>query len=332
MKKAIISIVILTIISCTGISAKKIAIKGEVQDEYGRPVSNLSISVNKTSYGFGNNLFNLNVNDNDTLHFELDSEDKKDTVLSDSEVYHIISVKLSVDSSDGYYSSYPPSFQGNKFSINNFINKNLRYPEDALKDSISGVAHVRFRMNEYGERNDYSVIPSISPSLDMEAIRLVSLMPKMLPIRNGNMYKVANCFIPIQFNVNDYLLSKKSSITNSDSTVVKEYNIEELNETWRNTKLPDYPGGTNKMMDFISKNIKYPKDAVKKNVSAKVLLRFKVDCEGNIKNITIIQSAYPALDEEAIRVLKKMPRWNPGMNGSQPVSAMYTLPIHFNLK
>jgi len=332
MKKTIISAILLFVFF-TNISAKKITIKGEVRDEYGRAVGNISISTRDAAKMFGDNRFELEVNDNDTLHFELDDEDKKDTVLSDPEVYHIIKVKLSAESSDSYYASFPPNFQDKKFSINNFIDKNLLYPEDALKDSISGVAHVRFRLNEYGERDHYSVRSSICQSLDQEAIRLVSLMPKMLPIRNGNKYKVSNCFIPIKFNINDYLLSKKNSAkTTSDST---EIQLKEF-KTLSIIRMPEFPGGTEKLISFISKNLTYPQDAIRKNVSAKVILRFLVDYSGNIKDITIIQSAYPELDEEAIRVVKKMPRWIPGEekrdNKTYASAVIYTLPIQFKMQ
>jgi len=332
MKKTIISAILLFVFF-TNISAKKITIKGEVRDEYGRAVGNISISTGDASKMFGDNQFKLEVNDNDTLHFELDGEDKKDTVLSDSEVYHIIKVKLSADYSDDYYASYPPNFLDKKFSINNFIKENLLYPESALKDSISGVAHVRFRLNEYGERDHYSVRPSICQSLDQEAIRLVSLMPKMLPIKNKNKYKVSNCFIPIQLNINDYLLSKKDSAkTTSDST---EIQLKKFN-TLIITRMPEFPGGTKKLFNFISRNLNYPKDAINRNVSAKVIVRFLVDNTGCVKDITIIQSAYPELDEEAIRVVKKMPRWIPGEekrdNITYASSIECTLPIQFKMQ
>jgi len=333
MKEKIISAILLFIFLCTDISAKKITIKGEVQDEYNRPVKSISVLIKSTSYEFGDNQFNLEVSENDTLHFELDGEGKKDTVLSDSEAYHIIKVKLSADSLSGYYASFPPNFQVKEFLIDNFIKENLHYPENALKDSISGVAHVRFRLNEYGERDNYSVRPSLNQSLDQEAIRLVSLMPKMVPMRSENKYKVSNCFIPIQFDINDYLLSKKDSALTTSDPIDKQLNgIRSMSIT----KMPEYPGGFEKLIDFINKNLTYPKDAIRKNVSAKVVLRFIVDNTGNIKNITIIQSAYPELDEEAIRVVKKMPRWIPGEekrdNKTYTSSVAFILPIKFKMQ
>ncbi|OJU53337.1 MAG: hypothetical protein BGN96_17405 [Bacteroidales bacterium 45-6] len=326
MGKAISSAILLSILFCIAISAKRIAVKGIVQDEYGRPVNNIAVSIRDTSYGFGSSRFNFEINQNDTLHFAVDEENKKDTLFADPEADHVVRVKLSVDSSGVYYWPLPPNFQSGDFSIEKFLKNNLRYPEDALRDSISEVAHVRFRLNAKGEKDNFSVIPSVSPSVDQEAIRLVSLMPKMIPVRKENKYKVANCFIPIRFNINDYRSSAKDSMKVSDSIVAKGIEM---------VKQPEFPNGFNKLMEFLKKNITYPKDAIKKNVSAKVQVKFVVDQKGDIHDITIIWSAYPALDEEAIRVVRKMPRWIPGeqKRGEKiyPCSVTYVLPIQFQM-
>ncbi len=302
-------------------------------DEYDRPLKDYSIAIKDASTGFGSNQFEIEIDENDTLRFEMDGQNLKDTVLNNPEVYNIIKLKLSVDSTAGYFMPYPPDFIKEDFSTTNFIKKNLIYPEDAIRDSISGVAHVRFRLNERGERDHLSVIPSVSPSLDQEAIRLVNLMPKMKPIKKGNMYKVANCFIPIQFTVNDYLSSKNDSTTKTNEPV--EISNSQFYLMREDIIMPEFPGGLNKMLQFIGKNLTYPKDALRRDVSAKVLVRFMIDCDGSVKDITIIQSAYPVLDAEAIRVVKLLPRWTPGKQkkdtGTYPIKTLFTLPIAFTM-
>lgn len=99
-------------------------------------------------------------------------------------------------------------------------------------------------------------------------------------------------------------------------------------------QVPEFPGGQEAMMKFISKNIVYPEHAKENNVEGKVLLKFVINTQGEIRNIEVINKVRYGygLEEEAIRVLKKMPRWTPGKQNGKPVNVYFTLPISFRLK
>ena len=97
-------------------------------------------------------------------------------------------------------------------------------------------------------------------------------------------------------------------------------------------QMPEYPGGQAALFEFISKNVKYPDDAVKKKVEGKVFVIFVVDTDGKITDVSLLRKVFPSLDAEAIRVISAMPNWIPGKQKGQVVRVKYTVPIMFRLK
>ena len=96
--------------------------------------------------------------------------------------------------------------------------------------------------------------------------------------------------------------------------------------------MPEFPGGERAMMNFIIKNIQYPSTAIEEGISGKVYIRFVVDKDGSITDVKVVRGVSTALDKEAIRVIKMMPKWIPGTQLGKPVRVMFTLPINFSLK
>lgn len=93
-----------------------------------------------------------------------------------------------------------------------------------------------------------------------------------------------------------------------------------------------FPGGSDAWVKFLRRNIKYPRLAKRSNIEGKVFLSFYVDADGMISDIKVIRGIGAGCDEEAIRVLKKSPRWNPGRQRGNPVKSPMSLFIHFVLK
>lgn len=96
--------------------------------------------------------------------------------------------------------------------------------------------------------------------------------------------------------------------------------------------MPEFPGGIYAMMSYLSKNIKYPKEAQKNGIHGKVLVRFTVDTDGTLKDIHIAKSVDPLLDKEALRVFQTMPKWKPGKQKGKAVKVRYTAPVNFKLQ
>lgn len=97
-------------------------------------------------------------------------------------------------------------------------------------------------------------------------------------------------------------------------------------------QMPDFPGGTAELMAFLSKNIHYPVIAAENGISGTVVVRFVVSKTGTIGDITVMRHVDPSLDNEAIRVIKSMPKWIPGKQNGKPVPVYFTVPVRFKLQ
>lgn len=96
---------------------------------------------------------------------------------------------------------------------------------------------------------------------------------------------------------------------------------------------PTFPGGEEALSRFLSNNIRYPHMATENNISGTVYVTFVVDSEGAIKDVKTVGSTKGGgLEEEAIRVVKKMPKWKPGRQNGRQVSVQFNLPIRFTLQ
>ncbi len=97
-------------------------------------------------------------------------------------------------------------------------------------------------------------------------------------------------------------------------------------------KMPSFPGGYQALFDYLEKNIKYPAKAVKNKIQGRVIVQFTVDEKGRLSDIKVVKSVDASLNAEAVRVVKSMPRWNPGMQNGEAVKVRYTLPVTFRLQ
>lgn len=95
---------------------------------------------------------------------------------------------------------------------------------------------------------------------------------------------------------------------------------------------PQYPGGEAALMECINSNLSYPPEALEKNIQGTVVLMFIVDEKGKVTDPKVMRSRHPALDAEALRVVKHLDTFTPGKQAGKPVSVYFTLPIRFKLK
>ena len=95
--------------------------------------------------------------------------------------------------------------------------------------------------------------------------------------------------------------------------------------------MPEYPGGTNAMFDFIQKNVKYPESAKDKGLEGKVYVQFVVEKDGRLSSFNVLRGVSDDIDAEAIRVLKMMPKWKPGMKDGKAVKVQYVMPFNFKM-
>jgi TonB family protein len=95
--------------------------------------------------------------------------------------------------------------------------------------------------------------------------------------------------------------------------------------------MPEFPGGTEALLSFIKDNVEYPQKAIDEQTEGRVIIRFVVNSNGEISDPTILKGINKNLDQAAIDVINKLPRWKPGQQDGQPVSVRFTLPIVFKL-
>lgn len=97
-------------------------------------------------------------------------------------------------------------------------------------------------------------------------------------------------------------------------------------------QMPEFPGGEKAMMQWVAQNITYPAQAVEEGATGVVAVQMVIDENGNVTNVSVKKGVHPALDREAVRVIKKMPRWKPGLKDGTPVKVQYIVPVTFRLR
>jgi protein TonB len=97
-------------------------------------------------------------------------------------------------------------------------------------------------------------------------------------------------------------------------------------------QMPQFPGGEQALLKYLSTNIKYPIIAQENGVQGKVIVRFVVNKSGEVENAVVLKAVDESLDAEALRVVNSLPDWIPGEQKGEKVSVYYTLPISFKLQ
>ncbi|MEZ0538549.1 energy transducer TonB [Fibrella arboris] len=97
-------------------------------------------------------------------------------------------------------------------------------------------------------------------------------------------------------------------------------------------QMPDFPGGQTALRDFLQRTLRYPSAASNAGVSGRVAVTFTVNSDGSLTDLQVLKGLGFGTDEEALRVLKAMPRWKPGRQSGRPVRVRFTLPITFSLE
>ena len=97
-------------------------------------------------------------------------------------------------------------------------------------------------------------------------------------------------------------------------------------------EMPSFPGGEAKLMEYVAKNVKYPQIARETGIQGRVFVNFVVEPDGSVSNVSVLRGIGGGCDEEAMRVVKNMPKWKPGKQRGKPVRVQYMLPVNFKLQ
>jgi protein TonB len=97
-------------------------------------------------------------------------------------------------------------------------------------------------------------------------------------------------------------------------------------------EMPSFPGGDKRRNRFLATNLVYPELATKYGIQGTVYIQFVIDADGFVTNVKVLQGIGGGCDEEAVRVVKLMPKWIPGKQKGKPVSVLFNMPIYFKLE
>lgn len=143
------------------------------------------------------------------------------------------------------------------------------------------------------------------------------------------------------FAVNCKQQDESDNATTDDVNVVTQAREEALNALSSTTEngevydftetMPQFPGGQQQMIRWIADNLQYPVEAAKNGKQGRVVVKFIVGKDGVVSNPQVVKGIFPALDEEAIRVISTMPKWTPGKQEGKDVAVNFTIPIVFKI-
>ncbi len=227
-----------------------------------------------------------------------------------------------------------------KQQMGRHIQKNFRYPEEAHQKGIQGRVLARFVIDEYGVVDEIEVAgPYKGQDLEKEAKRIIKKLPKFQAPGKmaGNVVKVKHS-ISIEFKIAGVEPTNVLKKNKQNVALVNVKNMTDVDQLPRFSACKNIAeAGQNKcfigeMMKHVNANIIYPEDAVKDNIQGRVYTQFVIDKEGDVVNVTTKGAPNSeSLQEEAKRIMMKLPKFIPAKIKGNPINVKYTFPITFKL-
>ncbi|PJB58516.1 MAG: hypothetical protein CO098_08185 [Bacteroidetes bacterium CG_4_9_14_3_um_filter_41_19] len=197
-----------------------------------------------------------------------------------------------------------PEFVGGQNALNEYLMEQVANYEGRIDTENQQIVDVYFVVETDGSISNVMVKDSIGNELDEAAMSIVKNMPAWIPGKIGNTKIRMMMYVPVDF--------------------ISVFTMVEL--------MPEYPGGMQNLMTFLAANIKYPLLAKQKGIQGSVYVNFVIDTDGSVSNLTVLRGIGGGCDEEAIRVLSKMPKWTPGKQKGKQVRVSYNLSVKFTLE
>jgi TonB family protein len=123
------------------------------------------------------------------------------------------------------------------------------------------------------------------------------------------------------------------SAKNSGGAMQKAETDEETSPVFMNVQqMPSFPGGDAARLKYLTKNLRYPSQAVENDIQGTVFVSFVIKTDGRITNVRLLHRIGGGCDEEAIRVVSKMPQWKPGYQNGKKVDVLYNMPVSFKIQ
>ena len=221
-----------------------------------------------------------------------------------------------------------PEFPGGQGALLKFLATNVRYPESAVKNGIEGRVSWSFVVGKDGAISEAEVIRGVSPELNEEALRVINSMPVWSPGKQRGEAVNVKYTVPVTFRLSG---GKKKTSSRIAQRLIKE--VDTSGRVFTVVQhMPEFPGGQTSLLKYLATRIKYPTIAQENGIQGRVSCSFVVDTDGSLKDIEVIRGIDPSLDREAVRVIREMPKWNPGVQNNMAVAVKYTVPVTFRLQ
>ncbi|MCL2682301.1 MAG: energy transducer TonB [Bacteroidales bacterium] len=192
-----------------------------------------------------------------------------------------------------------------------FIYVNMRYPLMAYINRVEGTAVYQVEFERSGRINKIETIHSIGSGLDTEGRRLIHA----IPWQEREPHRDTTREISIHFNLADH----------------KIYDMAEIVKMRERGEMPEFPGGFEDMRNFIGRNLRWPPEGREMSIQGTIYCGVIIEKDGTIGIIEILRSLHHWFDAEAMRVIKRMPKWTPGKIDEKPVRVQVLIPIRFTL-
>ena len=225
-------------------------------------------------------------------------------------------------------------FPEKEMALAEWLGRNITYPIKCQKEKIQGPVIVNFTLKKNGKISKVETIYSQHPALEEEALRVVKSMAQREDVMNigipvGVPYELPIWFeIPRQNPQTPYQVNRPAhfSIMPADTTSVSsDKAIVSYDEN------ASFRGGETALMDWLSSNLQYPPKCQEQGVQGQVIVSYVVEKDGSLTDLQVVWSKVPELTEEALRVMKLMPKWVPAKHNGKPVRSRFNLPIRFRL-
>ena len=224
-----------------------------------------------------------------------------------------------------------PEFPGGMEKLIQFIEENTHLPKCVTDGKVQGRSVIEMVVEKDGTLSDFKVVRSLHKDCDSEAIRVLKSMPRWKPARLRGKTVRMQYTVPVQFKpkqqkevvdtqVHNCVPSEPQGPIDPEEEVFDKDYFEEM---------PEFPGGMEKFLQFIEENIHLPKCVIAAQVKGRSIIEFVVEKDGTVSDFKVVRSLHKDCDEEAIRVLKTMPKWKPGTERGKPVRVKYTVPVQF---
>lgn len=254
-----------------------------------------------------------------------------------------VSAKL-INQSDEGNTFQAPQYPGGESALNKYVAENIKYPDVLVDIRLEGDLLLNLSIDKSGVVDAVKIIKGFDPDADDEVVAAIRKMPRWIPAKENTEAVNATQNIEITFSLTDELIRKKEERAgDKDSVQVSSPVLEEgividslansfeiKNDTLLN-KMPQYPGGQDALDAYLKANLKYPKTAVQMKIEGRVIFNVVVEPDGEISKVMLFRGIYRYCDEEAFYLIKKMPKWIPGLKDGKPVAMQTMIAIPFKL-